>query len=139
MNNTIKNRILEYVRSKGFFVKEHKKVVEIPINVDGRNFYAKWTKYKDNGLLYDLFLYKKFVVPGINTNFNKCKGILEGYIRLHQEFLQPNGPIELKKTINLMVDGVYRRLKEEDYKILNEIGIEKNEKKNVKERLIHSY
>ncbi len=100
MNNIIKNRILEYVR-RIRHTKEYGKAPQIPINIDGRKFDSKWLKYKDNSLLCDLFLYEKIIVVGINTtNFNKCKSLLEGYIRLHQEFLQPNGPIELKKTLN---------------------------------------
>jgi len=78
--------------------------MKIPISINGRKFPVDWAK--DSKL--NIFTYDKFKVKGEDCNL--CFKFVRGYINLHQEFIQPNGQTELKKTIEFIVGEVYKHI-----------------------------
>lgn len=78
--------------------------MKILLSVNGRKFPVDWVK--EDGL--NKFIYKRFIVKG--KDCNQCARFVVGYISLHQEFIKPNGPIELRKTLEFIVGKVYNHI-----------------------------
>jgi hypothetical protein len=74
--------------------------MEIRININGTCFYASWIRQGST----NIFRYERFVVR--SNDATKCMPFLIGYIKLHQEFIKPNGVAELKTTLEEIVGRI---------------------------------